>query len=494
MKLEFDGIVVESATADDVRGAFAGRSNRSDYSISLTADDANGIDADWIDGAYHISTSEKGRFDDADRPFGESETRDLFLKYLARDRRWREAATWVAWPEAGAAAASGAASRVTAQATNAPSFLDRVPIVARIVIGIAAMFVFPMVFHAFTSVFERLSLPRWLDSVPARIFLGFFVAVVLITAVVTVMKVREVRAAARWPKTAGRIVRSQPRFQIVQARSEDMPVNERTVDIVYEYEVGKKTYRASRVTFAEKIGAEEIPQLLAKYPKGKAVDVFYDPVRPDQAVLDRTMDGLGRGCLVMLAIGAVSVIVLMVAVTQGPDLIHRGLPNAIVPMVAILGLGGLMVLSVGWTLVKSSIEARRWPKAVGHVTLSGVHDYETIETSSSSSSSQRTYRREGHMPVVEYEYGVGGKPYKSRHVKLDTEVGGSMSFAKGVAAKYPVGKIVTVRYDPKNPERAYLELSTWMGWFTLALAVALLIATAWAAGLMTDGPPLKMGR
>ena len=98
------------------------------------------------------------------------------------------------------------------------------------------------------------------------------------------------------------------------------------------------------------------------------------------------------------------------------------------------------------------------------------------------------------MPIVEYEYSVAGKPYTSRHVKLDTEVGGSQSYAEGIAAKYPRGKVVTVRYDPKDPKHAYLELSMTLGWIMLALAAALLLAAAWSAGLLTDGPPLKMGR
>ena len=491
MKLEVDDELIENATAEDVRRAFASRERNVAISIGLTRDGGNAIDADWVEGGYQVTTTENGKFHDADRPLDDYEAVDLFLKYLARDERWRDAATWTAWPDTDASAPAPVKS---GGVDSIPAFFKGMPPWALAVLTLPLMFLIPMAFEMAVGFFDRIKLPSWADSTPARIVLGFFSAVVMLFLVATIVKVREVRKAAQWSKTSGRIVRSREGFDLVQRDREKMPVNERIADIVYEYQVAGRTYRAKRITFAEITGPDEVPGLLAGYPEGKLVDVYYDPAQPGEAVLDRTMDGLARGCLVLLAYGIAGIVLLMIAVTKGPGIIQHGLPNAIVPLMTIFGIGAFIVGVVGWNILKSGLDARRWPKTAARVTMAGVHEFTTISRDTGSSSSyRRTRSRQGFMPVVEYEYSVAGKSYTSRHVKLDTEVGGSKSYAEGIAAKYSVGKIVTIHYDPKDPQRAYIELSLTFGWFILALAAVLLLATLWSAGLFTDGPPLKTG-
>lgn len=490
MKLEINDTVIENATAEDIRRAIRDRKRDGDFYIGLAIDDENSIDAEWFSDRFHVTLTDKARFYDADRPLADYETADLLVKYLAGDEHWREAATWKAWEDQPAKVSAS-----SQKGMEMPAFLKQLPPFVLAILAFVAMFILPFAFDMLFGVFERVRLPLWLDSTPSRILLGFFTLVVLMIGFATIVKLREVRAAAQWPKTSGRIVRSQPGFDLVQRHRDDMPANERVADIVYEYQVNGTTYHGKRFTLAEKVAPEEAAGILARFPEGKSVDVFYDPDNPANATIDRDMAGLGRGCLILFAIGAGFLLVAMIGVTKGPEIVQRGLPNAIVPLAAFFGIGALFLLLIGLAFVKDGIAARNWPKTAGRVTISDVHGYETVETRSNDNSPvTRTYRREGHMPVVEYEYGVAGRTYRSRHVKLDTEVGGSKSYAEGIAAKYPVGKIVTVRYDPSNPERAYLELSTWAGWSMLALGGLLLIAALWAAGLFTDGPPLKLKR
>jgi len=83
------------------------------------------------------------------------------------------------------------------------------------------------------------------------------------------------------------------------------------------------------------------------------------------------------------------------------------------------------------------------------------------------------------MPVVEYTYSVGGRDYSSRSIWPDTEVSGDRHYAERIAARYPVGKIVFVFYDPADPKRAGLEIGSRMHWFLLlAAAVCFGIAAA----------------
>ena len=77
---------------------------------------------------------------------------------------------------------------------------------------------------------------------------------------------------------------------------------------------------------------------------------------------------------------------------------------------------------------------------------------------------------------VQYRYQVGGQPYTSSIIRL-----GDMTPSRGgpqeaILAKYPVGKEVTVIYDPKSPRQAVLEVSGWVGRIMM-LAPAIILFT-----------------
>lgn len=64
-------------------------------------------------------------------------------------------------------------------------------------------------------------------------------------------------------------------------------------------------------------------------------------------------------------------------------------------------------------------------------------------------------------PAIVYGYVVNGTSYLSSRVQFMNVVSGSSTFrdslAKNISEEYPVGKTVTVYYDPDNPEDAVLE-------------------------------------
>ncbi|MBL8693697.1 MAG: DUF3592 domain-containing protein [Planctomycetes bacterium] len=91
----------------------------------------------------------------------------------------------------------------------------------------------------------------------------------------------------RWATTRGTIERA------VLTRSRTGRVTREGARISYTYFVGGKSYSSMRCRFATSLeGADgvhfSVPrELLARYPIGAAVDVYYDPERPEQATLDR---------------------------------------------------------------------------------------------------------------------------------------------------------------------------------------------------------------
>jgi hypothetical protein len=86
-------------------------------------------------------------------------------------------------------------------------------------------------------------------------------------------------ASKNWSTTKGEILRSD--------LEEDSDGWFPQVD--YSYTVGKQNYTGQRIGFyTPNSGAEAYAQKqLAPYPVGKAVIVFYNPAKPEDAVLDR---------------------------------------------------------------------------------------------------------------------------------------------------------------------------------------------------------------
>src|SRR3954470_22080854 len=130
--------------------------------------------------------------------------------------------------------------------------------------------------------------------------------------VVAAYKTLQVRAAREWPSTAGKVVVSKAETRQVKVidsdRAEGHRFEERNfADIVYEYSVAGRKLRNNRVSIGEDRGNFEVAETIAKYPVGAIVTVYYNPLHPDRAVLERDLPKglwgcLGIGTVIVLAI------------------------------------------------------------------------------------------------------------------------------------------------------------------------------------------------
>lgn len=115
-----------------------------------------------------------------------------------------------------------------------------------------------------------------------------------------------------------------------------------------------------------------------------------------------------------------------------------------------------------------------WPTASGTISHSAVvGEYSRNEDGSET----LMYSAEIH-----YRYRVGNRDYQGERVSF----GGVSSDSWGCAARsitreYPGGRSVSVRYDPRNPERAVLEPG-----ISIGLLVANLIVWGLAWGFLSD--------
>ena len=326
-------------------------------------------------------------------------------------------------------------------------------------------------------------LPAFLDPPAARVIAQIAGGVILLGVVALVVARFKYAQVANWPKASGRILRSEPGFELRQRFKTEQPRNERVAKIAYEFEAKGKTWRSKNILNSGHPPEDQVERLLADYPKGAAVSVFYNPSDPGKSALeiDHPPKDLALGCL-----AATGMIIAMAAIgiwiaNSGVEQLVERFPDAVLPAMLPAAVLGFM-FAIGFFYARRHAQAlRRWPQVPGKIVRSTVHDFEIKRD-----KPQRTLRgtklmRTSYMPVVEYTYLVGGRQFSSRSVWADTEVSGSLDYAKGIAARYPAGTAVTVRYDPDKPARSALEIGGNGHWLLLlgaVVAFAIAVATS----------------
>jgi hypothetical protein len=135
----------------------------------------------------------------------------------------------------------------------------------------------------------------------------------------------------------------------------------------------------------------------------------------------------------------------------------------------LFGLIGGGLSFWGWTILQDARASVSWPTAEGVVSSSEV-DHSTDAEGGDSYS-----------PEVTYQYQVDGQNLANNQIKFGENSYSSRRKAEEIAAAYPVGKQVTVYYEPERPDNAVLEPGVSAGSYivlgigVLFIALALLI-------------------
>jgi Protein of unknown function (DUF3592) len=405
--------------------------------------------------------------------------REMLASFFDGGEQWRSMAEWTAY--------APKASNGAGVSSQWRRWLPFLPLLIPVALLADSLFNFGYVAEV-AGFLDPMSIPMpaMLDSVPARMFLIFFVLIVLLFLIALIVKQVEVQRASRWPSATGKIVKSQPGIITRPDIDSGAPIDHRIADIAYEFTVATRVCRGSRINLAERIDPTMIPGLLAQYPVGKMVKVYYDRANPSNCVLDRQApENLFGGCLLLLAYGVGGLLIAMWVFTHGGDFIKKVLPgsNPVIMIIPLLvGLGFL----AGFIAVRSQlVKARRFPRANGMVI-----DTENLTFQDRDPENSRIY----HTPKVAYRYEVGGTSYVNRRVSYGTDESGTARFARRTLALYPVGSRVSVIYNPSDPQDAGLVLKTGWTWFLLAAAlVALGFAFAFS-GIPFDTGTMSSGR
>jgi uncharacterized protein DUF3592 len=111
------------------------------------------------------------------------------------------------------------------------------------------------------------------------VFVLFILNIVFLT-IIFFMR-RRMATVSQWPATMGNVIMST-----VERRSSDDGYTDYPV-VQYSYQVAGQTYQSYKLAPGPDVGGTGARKVVAKYPAGAQVMVFYDPRNPGEAVLER---------------------------------------------------------------------------------------------------------------------------------------------------------------------------------------------------------------
>ncbi|MDH7578386.1 MAG: DUF3592 domain-containing protein [Bacillota bacterium] len=133
----------------------------------------------------------------------------------------------------------------------------------------------------------------------------FWYVVILLAGMMLIIlgarTLRQALASRSWPACQGRIISSEVKmYHPGPTLREEGPSY--SAEILYEYRVEGKRYTSRRVFFGEYSSGSPGParRVVDRYPPGKQVPVYYDPARPEVAVLE---PGASWGAFAVLGVG-----------------------------------------------------------------------------------------------------------------------------------------------------------------------------------------------
>jgi Protein of unknown function (DUF3592) len=302
--------------------------------------------------------------------------------------------------------------------------------------------------------------------------------------VVAAWKTWQARAASKWPSTPGKVVISNSEVRDVTVmdsdREDGRKVEQRNfANIVYEYSVAGKKLRNNRVSIGEDLGNFQVAETIAKYPTGHIVMVYYNPLHPNEAVLERDLPKGMWGCL---GIGTAIVLAIVFGSAIGlhrlTEFVSARLADPKVSaLVVALGAFGLVVALFALALQRQASLARKWPVVPGTIKTSGLEQF----VAAASEPGER--RQLMFQSKVLFAYRFNNIDYVSQQASLGGKVSSTSSaLVRGFAKKYPDGASVQVHVNPDNPSEAVLEPranGAWIIWVAVAIiwGLAYFIAT-----------------
>jgi hypothetical protein len=298
-------------------------------------------------------------------------------------------------------------------------------------------------------------------------------------------KTLQVRAAREWPSTPGKVVISNSEVREVKVLDSERESGHKFearnfANIVYEYSVSGQTLSNNRVSIGENRGNFQVEEAIAKYPAGAIVIVYYNPLHPQEAVLERDLPQGLWGCLgIGTAIAVAVVFGSAIGLERMSEFLraHLANPQMSVPVVALAGFG-LVAALFALVLRRQSALAKSWPVVAGTIKLSGLDEYRAAPSDSGRRGAIMYERK------VAYSYSFNGVAYSGVHASFSSNSKTTSPWVLRLfGMDFQDGASVKVWVNPANPSEATLNPRAPFGWLLWLIASGLwvgayLMATA----------------
>ena len=101
---------------------------------------------------------------------------------------------------------------------------------------------------------------------------------------------RPIKKSTSWPTTIGRVISSKVSSTRITNPGEASETRFRAA-VSYQYTVNGSSYHSSKISFVFSVqtspnSSSRAKSIVKKYPRGKEVKVFYNPEKPEIAVLE----------------------------------------------------------------------------------------------------------------------------------------------------------------------------------------------------------------
>ena len=272
-------------------------------------------------------------------------------------------------------------------------------------------------------------------------------------------KTLQVRAISEWPSVPGKVVISNSEVRDVRmlddSREDGYRFEQRNfANIVYEYTARGERLRNNRVSIGEDRGNFEVAETIARYPVGADATVYYNPLHPRDAVLERDLPKGLWGCL---GIGTAITLAIVFSSVIGPNqltaLVSARLANPKVsPMVVVFGAFGLGIAWFALAMRRQASLAKHWPVVPGTIKMSDVQQYRNAP-SQDGMRGEVMYQRQ-----VSFAYTYNNVAYTFIEGSLATGVNSTSGWLmRRFTTAYQDGASVNAYVNPANPSEATLN-------------------------------------
>jgi hypothetical protein len=301
-------------------------------------------------------------------------------------------------------------------------------------------------------------------------------AVILFAAI---YKSLQVRAASHWPSTPGKVVVSNSQVRdirvIDRTREDGFRFEQRNfANIVYEYAVNGDKLSNNRVSIDDDRGNFGIAETIARYPAGSDVTVYFDPLHPQHAVLERDTPKGWWGCFgVGMAVALLAMFGSVFGFNQLTEFVAARLAEPkLSPLVVVLAVFASVTALFALAMQRGASLAKQWPVVTGTIKISDVEQYRAAPS--------RNYVRGPlmHRRQASCAYRFNNVAYSYVVASLATGANSTSGWlARRFTTAYQDGSSVKVYVNPANPSEATLDPGASFAWVLWLFALAF----AWAA-------------